>query len=821
MRGAVSARRTAGAEKFEVFYHCTLVTTLVSRAHMPIPLPGRGSHVPIPLVKPRVGRPPTPCHPTNLLRAARPHPSIHHPGHHRPGVQPTPGNTAAAAARGAHITVMPGVITTPLRAVPGSQPTAHTTDCPHNRRSSGLDRMVTLLSSVFAQACSCASDSAAASDLLYCRSTGDPHYTAFDGRNFNFMATGIFQLAHTDGACACSDHDNVEVQTFMCGPNAGRKGVSYNNAVAVRVGGVTLIIDSTDDRLVVSGDESATVAPSRGSYSFGAVRVSRELHELRGSSRGVWRVNFPGGGSLLSVRFPSRWASTGAFLNLWTSLPQTAAANLTGLCAASCTSAANNLQATPCGRFVKDVKIVGYALGNCFFESSAFTCAQRCWQEHSQNDAVEVYFTWRDTSSGCCCKSAPEGYASVPPPDEALCADGISSAFHCCTASCGSCGGVGCSRRPGGVNKCCTGRINTLGRNCTDRSDVACSISGFARSREDGWFSGRACKMPCESSDSPDHCRHVKASASLFDDATRASLETACKLAASTRPDEDPTCPSTDDPVLQCGQLSPSAWVEESSAELILRSAASAELDGSVCQSTWCPGVLMPCNASHADGANSCSARGYADNKSCDVRLAVLEGKSLRCGYDEQAQQCLLWVGAALQAASATDGTRHATADDCVPRIESIAECAVDDEDVCAAVGRDIADARAACAPLMPDAAMHAECIFDFCASDGDDDVVALTEIVREIDRNETVNRPPAQPPSPPEPPPPSPQAPPAPPPVLPTPMAPSQCVTSADGDSFCVAIPAAASLDEARVRDRIERHLGLRKSRPVTLRVG
>ena len=41
-------------------------------------------------------------------RAARPQP--------RPGVQSTPGNTAAAAARGAHITVMPGVITTPLRA---------------------------------------------------------------------------------------------------------------------------------------------------------------------------------------------------------------------------------------------------------------------------------------------------------------------------------------------------------------------------------------------------------------------------------------------------------------------------------------------------------------------------------------------------------------------------------------------------------------------------------------------------------------------------------------------------------------------------------
>ena len=48
-----------------------------------------------------------------------PHPGLH-PGHHggrgRPGVCPTPGITAAGRARGAPITVMPGVGTTPPRA---------------------------------------------------------------------------------------------------------------------------------------------------------------------------------------------------------------------------------------------------------------------------------------------------------------------------------------------------------------------------------------------------------------------------------------------------------------------------------------------------------------------------------------------------------------------------------------------------------------------------------------------------------------------------------------------------------------------------------
>ena len=47
-----------------------------------------------------------------------PHPGLH-PGHHggrgRPGVCPTPGITAAGRARGAPITVMPGVGTTPPR----------------------------------------------------------------------------------------------------------------------------------------------------------------------------------------------------------------------------------------------------------------------------------------------------------------------------------------------------------------------------------------------------------------------------------------------------------------------------------------------------------------------------------------------------------------------------------------------------------------------------------------------------------------------------------------------------------------------------------
>ena len=42
---------------------------------------------------------------------------------------------------------------------------------------------------------------------------------------------------------------------------------------------------------------------------------------------------------------------------------------------------------------------------------------------------------------------------------------------HCCAASCGSCGGSGCSSRPGGASKCCTGQMT---RPCNDVYDTAC-----------------------------------------------------------------------------------------------------------------------------------------------------------------------------------------------------------------------------------------------------------------------------------------------------------------------------------------------------------
>lgn len=48
-----------------------------------------------------------------------------------------------------------------------------------------------------------------------------------------------------------------------------------------------------------------------------------------------------------------------------------------------------------------------------------------------------------------------------------VCADGVQSGNVCCKASCGTCGGGGCSGRPGGASACCTGNILDANTTCT------------------------------------------------------------------------------------------------------------------------------------------------------------------------------------------------------------------------------------------------------------------------------------------------------------------------------------------------------------------
>jgi len=47
----------------------------------------------------------------------------------------------------------------------------------------------------------------------------------------------------------------------------------------------------------------------------------------------------------------------------------------------------------------------------------------------------------------------------------------------CCDAECGQCGGSGCGSRPGGGSRCCTSRVMSRGRQCSDGSDVDCLVA--------------------------------------------------------------------------------------------------------------------------------------------------------------------------------------------------------------------------------------------------------------------------------------------------------------------------------------------------------
>lgn len=50
------------------------------------------------------------------------------------------------------------------------------------------------------------------------------------------------------------------------------------------------------------------------------------------------------------------------------------------------------------------------------------------------------------------------------------CATGIRSGSTCCASSCVTCGGSGCSGRPGGSSACCSGSIQSSGRSCSTNS---------------------------------------------------------------------------------------------------------------------------------------------------------------------------------------------------------------------------------------------------------------------------------------------------------------------------------------------------------------
>jgi len=102
-------------------------------------------------------------------------------------------------------------------------------------------------------------------------------------------------------------------------------------------------------------------------------------------------------------------------------------------------------------------------------------CSQRpggaagCCVGHIENSQVSC-----DDSIAPCIVSNPEP-PNEPETGDPTCENGVltPNGKFCCKDTCGSCGGSGCSQRPGGVAGCCVGHISRSGNTC-DASVAPC-----------------------------------------------------------------------------------------------------------------------------------------------------------------------------------------------------------------------------------------------------------------------------------------------------------------------------------------------------------
>ena len=98
---------------------------------------------------------------------------------------------------------------------------------------------------------------------MVCWSTGDPHVTSFAGYKFDLMGVGVFPLF---------EMAEVRAQTFHCPTAFGSVDVSTNAAVALQVGGDTVVVRGQTVKL--NGElQTASTTSGKVSLSIGGEHV--------------------------------------------------------------------------------------------------------------------------------------------------------------------------------------------------------------------------------------------------------------------------------------------------------------------------------------------------------------------------------------------------------------------------------------------------------------------------------------------------------------------------------------------------------------------